>query len=152
MVWISDWATTTGIDPNVIGVTRVRYNAMNGEMTDVDIALNVKSTTNPVGFEFNVVVGENVSGKVEDQYRDLEKVLTHQAGHFSGLGDIYNPGYAPYVPSMGESNQEYTMYGMVLGDETIKRTITGNDKAGIEWIYNNAPRATSNSCVSSTEL
>ena len=28
---------------NVIAVTRVRYNAMNGEMTDVDIAMNARS-------------------------------------------------------------------------------------------------------------
>ncbi len=67
-------------------------------------------------------------------------MVTHEAGHFSGLGDLYNPGYAPYVPMMGAGNQDYTMYGIIRGNETIKRSLTQNDKDGIAWIYNKAPQ------------
>ncbi len=43
---------------------------------------------------------------------DVQNVATHEIGHFSGLSDIYNSdddGY--YLPEMGASNEEQTMYG-----------------------------------------
>ncbi len=35
-----EWEDSTGAPSNVVAVTRVRYNAFNGEMTDIDIAFN----------------------------------------------------------------------------------------------------------------
>ena len=76
----------------------------------------------------------------DESYRDVQNVITHEAGHLSGLGDLYNPGYAPYVPLMGAGNQDYTMYGIIRGNETIKRSLTQNDIDGIAWIYEHAPQ------------
>jgi hypothetical protein len=140
MVWINDdWVTTTGLDPNIIGVTRVRYNAINGEMTDVDIGFNVRSNMNPNGFKFDI--SPNPDGHSNDTtYRDVQNVVTHEAGHFSGLGDLYDPGYPSYVPMMGEGNQDFTMYGIIQGNETIKRSLALPDIDGITWIYEHAPQ------------
>ena len=39
--WLTDWSVTETND-QVVAVTRVRYNALNGELTDCDIAFNAK--------------------------------------------------------------------------------------------------------------
>ena len=127
MVWLTDdWSEITGADQNVIAVTRVRYNALNGEMTDVDIAFNAKSAANPDGFDFGVSTADDPDGTI----RDLENVAVHEIGHYSGLGDIYNPGYPPYVPPWVRGTSDWTMYGIIRGSEIQKRTL---EAAGPEW-------------------
>jgi parallel beta-helix repeat protein len=88
-VWVTDgWEELTGIDPSAIAVTRVRYNALNGQITDADIA-----------FDAQHFFWDATGGNPESM--DVENVTAHEAGHFSGLGDIYNPGDPGYAPSMG---------------------------------------------------
>ncbi len=127
-------AATGGADPNVIALTRVRYNTLNGEITDADIAINA---VNPL---FQYSTDGTTLG-----FLDMQNVITHEAGHFGGMGDIYNLGDAPYVVEMGSGNQDVAMYGIIKGSsvtgvvETKKRVIQAPDKAGISFIYGSLP-------------
>ncbi len=127
-------AATGGADPNVIALTRVRYNTLNGEITDADIAINA---VNPL---FQYKTDGSTLG-----FLDLQNVITHEAGHFGGMGDIYNLGDAPYVAEMGSGNENVAMYGIIKGSsvtgvvETKKRVIQAPDKAGISFIYGSLP-------------
>ncbi|MEJ2634795.1 MAG: FlgD immunoglobulin-like domain containing protein [Calditrichia bacterium] len=131
-VWIADW-DTTGLAPDVVAATRVRYNAITGEMTDVDIGYNAQ--------DFNW----STSGEADKL--DVQNVATHEIGHFGGLGDIYNEADTDYwVEGMGDGNAEQTMYGLIKAEETKKRDLyqySGSspegDVGGIEYIYANIP-------------
>ena len=136
-VWITDW-DTTGLDQDVVAATRVRYNAITGEMTDVDIAYNAQ------------YLQWSANATPESDKLDMENVATHEIGHYSGLGDIYNSTDDPYyLPEMGDGNEEQTMYGLIKNGEDKKRTLydyhfenpadTSGDVAGVEYIYSNLP-------------
>ncbi len=126
-VWVtSGWEALTGADQNVIAVTRVRYNALNGQITDADIAYDAEHFTWQVG-------GAETAGM------DVRNVTTHEAGHANGLGDIYDPGDPGYVPAMGSGNAAVTMYGLIASGETSKQTLETPDTAGIGYIYRTIP-------------
>ncbi|MFN0158351.1 MAG: carbohydrate binding domain-containing protein [Bacteroidota bacterium] len=126
-VWVTDgWEVLTGTDANVIAVTRVRYNTLNGAITDADIAYDAQH------FAWEATSAEGTA-------MDVQNVTAHEAGHFSGLGDIYNPTDPGYVPPMGSGNQDVTMYGLIAEGETSKRTLEPPDSAGIAYIFNNIP-------------
>ena len=65
VVWIDGvttgkWTDVTPAPSNVIAITRLRYNAITGEITDADIAINNdKTNSDPLmqGFDFEVVAG-----------------------------------------------------------------------------------------------
>lgn len=126
-VWVSDgWEELTGMDRSAIAVTRVRYNSINGQITDADIAIDAEH------FLWDATGGDS-------EAMDMENVMAHEAGHFSGLGDIYNPGDPGYAPSMGVGNDFVTMYGLIRRGETVKRSLEWPDSSGIAYIYNNIP-------------
>ncbi len=124
-VWItSNWEGITGTDPNTIAVTRVRYNAVTGEITDADIAYNAED------FKW--------STSLDTSTMDVQNVATHEIGHFGGLGDIYNPANTQYyLPGMGSGNEDETMFGLIKNNETKKRDLDTGDTEGIQFIYNN---------------
>lgn len=128
VVWLAtDWETTTGADQNTIAVTRVRYNALNGEMTDVDIAFDAEHFT------------WDTSDDTASSNMNVQNVATHEAGHFSGLGDIYNPTQAGYVSFMGSDNESVSMFGYIRSGEFKKNDLDPADSAGVEYIYSNLP-------------
>ena len=97
IVWIPTteaWEDTTGAPTNVIAVTRVRYDALNGEMIDIDIAFNGDPVSLNTGNHFYW----NTNG--EQGALDVENVATHEIGHYCGLADLYNPGDFNYVLKM----------------------------------------------------
>ncbi|GEM_PF-1933188 len=125
--WVaSGWDALTGTDSNTIAVTRIRYNTLNGDITDADIAFDGEHFT------------WDETGTVPTAM-DIQNTAAHEAGHFSGLGDIYNPGDPGYVPAMANGNQDVTMYGLIRRGETSKRTLDPPDSAGIAYIYSHIP-------------
>jgi hypothetical protein len=126
-VWITNgWGDLTGADSNVVAVTRVRYNTLNGLITDADIAYDAQH------FDWS-------AAPVETPVMDVQNVTTHEAGHYSGLGDIYNPGDPGYVPAMASGNQDVTMYGLIVPGETSKRSLETPDTSAISYIYATVP-------------
>ncbi|MDL1893407.1 hypothetical protein FBQ87_11045, partial [Sphingobacteriales bacterium CHB3] len=135
VAWItSSWIYITQADPATIAVTRVRYNSITGEFTDVDIAFNAEH------FPF-VIVPPNPSPADTAGKKDVQNVATHEIGHYSGLGDIYDPGYPQYVPFMGEGNDFVTMFGFIKNGEVSKRELHPPDTAGIGYIFRNLPQS-----------
>lgn len=128
IVWIpQNWDAITGTDSNTIALTRVRYNALTGEMSDVDMAFDAEHYT----------WGTDTSSA----NMNVGNVSTHEFGHFGGLGDIYDPGEPGYIPPMGSGNQDVTMFGFIRRGETSKITLDPADSAGIRYIYSNLPDA-----------
>ncbi len=89
IVWIpnsNDWESIIGAPTNVIAVTRVRYNAFNGELTDVDMAFN----GDPISLTGQGHYTWATDGSADNL--DVQNTATHEAGHYSGLADLYDPG------------------------------------------------------------
>ena len=99
------WQDSTEAPTNVIAVTRVRYNALNGEMIDVDLAFNGEPIS-LAGLGQFYWATDGSSDKL-----DVQNVATHEIGHYSGLADLYNPGDFNYTLLMKNNNQFATMYG-----------------------------------------
>lgn len=96
---------------NTLGLTTIVFNARTGEIYDADMELNgveseVKLTTTDTP-------GENDT--------DLLSVLTHEVGHFLGIG------HSPV--------KEATMYALYTPGSTSMRTLDDDDKAAVCAIY-----------------
>jgi parallel beta-helix repeat protein len=128
-VWFTSNWQSTGMDEGVVSITRIRYNAITGEMTDVDIAYNAQ----------DMQWSSETAGEADKM--DVLNVVTHEAGHFWGLGDLFNPGHARYVQEMGDGNNEQTMYGFIAEEEIRKRDLNLGDIAGIAYLYSHLPEA-----------
>lgn len=130
VVWVtSNWDSITGAPEAAIAITRVRYNAFNGEMTDVDVAFNAQF------FQFGDADAPGYPGGL----KDVLNAGTHEVGHFGGLGDMYVPGYPGWDIRMGANGENLTMYGIIRDDETSKRTLEPGDIAGMNYIYGHVP-------------
>ena len=142
LVWMTpeQWELTE-VPENVLAATRVRYNAITGEMIDVDIAFNgvPHSITLNLDFEWSV------SGSLNEGKLDVQNTAAHEITHFTGLADLYNPGDNAYVfdKGMGAYNEDQTAYGRININEIKKRTLYDDgsspqlkgDIAGIKAIY-----------------
>ncbi|TFG94471.1 MAG: hypothetical protein E4H13_14840, partial [Calditrichales bacterium] len=145
VVWIADsteWISKAEAPVNVTAITRVRYNALTGEMIDVDIAFNGQ----PVSLTGLGAYGWATDGSSDKL--DVQNVATHEIGHYSGLADLYNPGDANYKVGMKNNNHPATMYGRIDVGETYKHAVhptdytvqldvTKYDIGGINYIYGN---------------
>src|SRR5690606_32688737 len=145
VVWIpttAQWESITEAPTNVIAVTRIRYNALNGEMVDVDIAFNGEPVSLTGLGQFHWATDGS-----QDKL-DVQNTATHEIGHYSGLADLYNPGDLNYTLEMKNYNHPATMYGRIDIGETYKRDLHPNsytnqsdvttyDIGGINYIYDN---------------
>ena len=145
VVWFpttSEWEDSTEAPTNVLAVTRVRYNSLNGEITDADIAINGQ----PVSLNGFGQFYWSTTGDIDKV--DVQNTATHEIGHYSGLADLYNPGDFLYTLDMKNNNQGATMYGRIDVGELSKRDlhpisytnqadVTNYDIGGINYIYNN---------------
>ena len=148
VVWIPTsnmWEDSTGAPTNVLSITRVRYNALNGEMTDVDIAFNGDPISLTTGEHFLWTSDADPNNPDPDKL-DVQNAATHEVGHYSGLADLYNPGDINYKIDLKNNNQFATMYGRINKGETYKRNlhpetysnqldVTTDDIGGINYMY-----------------
>lgn len=107
VAWIS--FDTHGLPSNAIGITSVLYYTLTGVIVEVDMALNDDLPWSPVG----------AGGAY-----DVQNIVTHEAGHWVMLGDLYN-----------RPATEQTMYGYGAKGETRKQTLESGDIAGILAVY-----------------
>jgi len=117
------WANISAQYPNAIAVTIFWYNVATKHLAEVDVAMN----SDPYFAWWQNDAGNEVwdSDKISDAYDvDVQNIMTHEAGHWLVLGDLY----ASY-------NTDKTMYGYSGEFELMKRSLTSGDSAGIQKIY-----------------
>lgn len=102
------WGRTNG---SALAVTYTRYYASTGEVADVDTIMNQK-----FAWSWN---------SCSTNSYDAQDILTHELGHWVGLGDHYTGEYV-----------NNTMYGYGARGETLKNTLTTGDVAGVKLVYN----------------
>jgi hypothetical protein len=113
--------------PRAIAVTYMWYYTLSKELIEVDTALN----SNSVFKWWQISVSGDPDGakwpkawKSEAYDVDVQNIMTHEAGHWLVLGDLYN-----------KPASTQTMYGISPEFELLKRSLESGDKAGIQEIY-----------------
>ena len=123
------------VAPDGINLIRI---ADEGEIPDYQLA-RCYLWTNIEGEIFDADISLNphyIWGVSGNSYEcDIQNILTHEFGHFIGLGDIYEPDEGLYISCMGGDNQENTMYGYSGRGEIKKRTLSLGDLVGIQSLY-----------------
>ena len=105
------------VPPRVIAVCFIWYNPDTMEIVDCDVIMNTKHDW---GIDPD---GEGEDYILEDAF-DVCNIVTHEAGHVVGLGDLYDKTYS-----------ELTMYGYSEEGETKKISLENGDKLGCQYLY-----------------
>jgi len=119
---VISWANISTLYPRAIAVTSIWYYRNSKEITEVDTQMN-----NGPGFAWSYTIPDATTGyddpgngPVEGATTyDIRNIMTHEAGHWIMLGDLYNSrdsfltmyGYG----SLGELRKDTLGYGDVLG-------------------------------------
>jgi hypothetical protein len=109
---------------DAIAVTVVWYLLGTGWIVDCDVVLN----NDPSLTWTQVDIGSNdpntyvIDGPGYDV--DIQNIMTHEAGHWLQLNDLYD-----------EAAAEQTMYGYAKDGELQKRSLESGDIAGVRSIY-----------------
>jgi hypothetical protein len=134
---VVSWGDTSQY-PNAIAVTIVwyKYNRFNKEIVEVDTLMNSTlawSYTGPnVSHDLSTSAAPDVdrytdptNTGVADTY-DIQDIMTHEAGHWIMLGDLYS-----------SRDSLLTMYGYGAAGELTKDTLGYGDELGVERVYGN---------------
>lgn len=107
------WARIS--DKSIVAMASMWYYSETKELVDADIIFNTyyKWGIDPDG-----------EGGTTLNAMDIQNICTHEAGHWTGLDDIYNDTY-----------WAMTMYGYTTYGEVIKRSLEPGDIAGAQAIY-----------------
>lgn len=100
-------------DASLAAVTFRYYSTSDGHLLDADVVFN----------------GERYAWSIGGAGYDIENSATHEVGHFSGLGH--------------SGDSEATMYSRTLAGETKKRSLSGDDLAGLDALYGGTQVASS---------
>jgi MYXO-CTERM domain-containing protein len=120
IIFVQDWAARS-LPQDAFGLTLVWHDPTTGEILDADMQLNETLGA------FSICDQVCQAGAV-----DIQNVMTHEAGHFFGLG------HSDVVGA--------TMSARATVGETSKRSLADDDRAGLCAIYGNNAAA---SCTSS---
>ncbi|MEM2686617.1 MAG: hypothetical protein QXM01_06045 [Candidatus Bathyarchaeia archaeon] len=102
--------------PGVVAYAVIWYIPNSGEIVDADIVLNSY-------YRWGIADGDEATSDLVGKF-DIRNIVAHEAGHWTGLDDIYDPNYSAM-----------TMYGYADFGEEIKRSLEPGDIAGAQAIY-----------------
>ena len=105
----------------IVAVASIWYYKDTGEIVDADITLNSR-------YKWGIDPDGEDEGYVLTGAFDIQNVVTHEAGHWSGLNDLKDSTYS-----------EMTMYGYTTYGETKKISLEPGDIAGVQAVYGNGP-------------
>ncbi|MDI6820492.1 MAG: hypothetical protein QMC89_06290 [Candidatus Hodarchaeaceae archaeon] len=103
--------------PCVVAVATIWYYSATGEIVDADVGLNW-------AYKWSIDPDGEGTGYILTDAFDIRNIVTHEAGHWSGLNDIYDDTY-----------WAMTMYGYTTYGETIKISLEPGDVAGVQAVY-----------------
>jgi MYXO-CTERM domain-containing protein len=109
IIFVRDWAARK-LPAEAFGLTLVWHRKQSGRIVDADMQLN--ETLGTLGL---------CGDRCEPGVVDMQNIITHEAGHFLGLGH--------------SSELDASMYGKATVGETSKRHLNNDDIAGICAIY-----------------
>ena len=133
---VVSWADISSQYPGAIAVTIVWSYRYNKQIAEVDTLMNIGS-----GFTWSYTAPDTAhdlsgtatadasrytdpsNGGVAGTY-DIRNIMTHEAGHWLMLGDLYN-----------STDNELTMYGYGSTGQIKKDTLGYGDELGVERIY-----------------
>jgi len=134
---VVSWADISSQYPNAIAVTSIWYYRYSKEIIEVDTQMNIGS-----GFTWNYSSPNNITNNLStkavanasryadptnygdpDDY-DIQNIMTHEAGHWIMLGDLYS-----------NRDSALTMYGYGAKGELKKDTLGYGDELGVERVY-----------------
>jgi hypothetical protein len=122
--------------PDAIGITYYwRILSLDGyHIVEVDTVLNTISTFK--WWQTTITDNPNNNSWPANQITsaydvDVQNIMTHEAGHWLVLGDLYDtdPGFDPAFDGLA------TMFGYASQNELQKRSLEAGDIAGIKAIY-----------------
>ncbi|MHB1485048.1 MAG: hypothetical protein ACYCYI_10325 [Saccharofermentanales bacterium] len=133
---VISWADITQQFPNAIAVTSIWYTRGSRLITEVDTQMN-----SGTGFEWSVTDPGTLqdlslpatidterykdSGVLGDEKYDVQNIMTHEAGHWLMLNDLYK-----------SKDSQLTMYGYGDIGELNKDSLGYGDELGVEAAYN----------------
>ncbi len=100
----------------VVAYAIIWYDSNTGEIVDADMVLNSY-------YKWGIADGDESTVNFKDKF-DIRNIVTHEAGHWCGLDDLYDSAYSAM-----------TMYGYASYGEEIKRTLEPGDVAGVQAVY-----------------
>jgi hypothetical protein len=109
------WARISNKD--VVAMASIWYDTNTKEILDADIVLNSY-------YMWGIDLDDEGTSYVLTNAFDIQNIVTHEAGHWSGLDDIYDSTY-----------WAMTMYGYSAYGETIKISLEPGDVAGVRSVY-----------------
>jgi hypothetical protein len=112
------WASLNGTFPNAIAVTMIWYGS-DKHIVEVDTAMNSDLT-----WTQNSVTGDPDTQTGILGYFDVQDIMTHEAGHWLMLLDLYQ-----------KAASAQTMYGYGSTGELKARSLESGDLAGLRKIY-----------------
>jgi hypothetical protein len=112
------WASLSSSYPNAIAVTMIWY-GRDKHIVEVDTAMNTD-----LPWTQNSVTGDPDMQTGTPGYFDVQDIMTHEAGHWLMLGDLYV-----------KAASEQTMYGYGSTGELKARSLESGDLAGLRKIY-----------------
>lgn len=112
------WASLESSYPNAIAVTMIWY-GRDKHIVEVDTAMSTDLL-----WTQNVVDGDPNTHTGSAGYYDVQDIMTHEAGHWLMLGDLYT-----------NAASQQTMYGYGSMGELKARTLESGDVAGLRKIY-----------------
>ncbi len=105
------------VPPRIIAVTYIWYNPDTMEIVDCDVIMNTKK-------DWGIDTDGELDGFILEDAFDVRNIVTHEAGHVVGLGDLYDEIYS-----------ELTMYGYGEEGETKKISLENGDILGTQELY-----------------